>query len=393
MYLKGFNVCIPENLQELKIKISQYFKEIQSAKTNVDLFNIQKIKTSIPMPPQYLVYFLLIYFLDFTYAGRWEKIAWSIPISYKKHNYYLIYSKFGLKIWSNNPDEQTSDADEIIQLIHRAIKDANPFFDYIANDAIDSSELNITNQAISLFEKYTFFKKKYSQMLKRAESKKDVAIRKKFQHYESVSYPYYDLKKKANWLKEAMIDAFFAWTEHVFVLLPILLGNVHNGKEIFSLIADKTWSEKYKLILPLNNLKNKELYDNLTYIREHFRNHIAHGSFGRDLSSFYFHSYAGAIQFPRLKHKKQKDKKFEFMWNTTTSNNTQIPKIFENFIKYLWSGKRAIAKLYIQGNVLPIYIPFVKERKYEKAMLSKNNMIDFIDYLHYMEDMGANMDW
>jgi hypothetical protein len=65
----------------------------------------------------------------------------------------------------------------------------------------------------------------------------------------------------------------------------------------------------------------------------------------------------------------------------------------QNFIAYLWSGPREIARIYIQESGLPLILPMARDGTYKKAMSSLDEMISFVDHLSRQADDAGNMDW
>jgi hypothetical protein len=48
-----------------------------------------------------------------------------------------------------------------------------------------------------------------------------------------------------SWLALAAIDAFYAWTEHIFIHIAILQGRITTGTELADL-AGAEWNVKFK---------------------------------------------------------------------------------------------------------------------------------------------------
>jgi hypothetical protein len=63
------------------------------------------------------------------------------------------------------------------------------------------------------------------------------------------------------------------------------------------------------------------------------------------------------------------------------------------FIKYLWSGPREPAKIYIPDSELPLILPMAQDGTYKKAMLSLDDMNEFASDLTHQFDNAANIDW
>lgn len=88
------------------------------------------------------------------------------------------------------------------------------------------------------------------------------------------------LRREARWLALAAIDAFYSWTEHVFIHIAILLGRVSTADKI-TVLAQSEWSVKYRAVFDLSEKEAKRYFDQLTEIRYELRNFTAHGAFGK----------------------------------------------------------------------------------------------------------------
>jgi hypothetical protein len=68
-------------------------------------------------------------------------------------------------------------------------------------------------------------------------------------------------------------------------------------------------------------------------------------------------------------------------------------ELIEEFIPYLWSGKREPARIYIQEGSLPLILPRASDGTYAAAMASVDDMREFVDHLGAQLDRSADMDW
>jgi hypothetical protein len=117
------------------------------------LFNAKRTDAGRTLPPYYLVYFLLVDLLGFTNLGQFEKVAWSVPVEYDGRPFLVEHRKFGLGVFAANVPEDEEAAAEIVRLIHKATKAAQPYFDWRAEQAAKASQLNVVNRSPDLFER------------------------------------------------------------------------------------------------------------------------------------------------------------------------------------------------------------------------------------------------
>jgi hypothetical protein len=278
--------------------------------------------------------------------------------------------------------------------IQKAVKAARPFFDWLAEQAVEASALNVSNNSESLYARFTFLKDAYRKKADEAEARKDEKIVKEGisedgGKWTTISHPAWSLQAEARWLALSAIESFYSWTEHVFILIGILLGKLTTGKDVARL-AEADWSEKFKCALDISDPATKKLFDQLIEIRRELRNFVAHGAFGKGGKAFEFHSGAGAV--PVLLPHRAGNKTFTIGEHLTFKDDAAL-QVIEAFIKHLWDGPRAPAELYIQKSQLPIILTMAADGKYARAMSSIEDMEHAVDYLSHRFDQAANMDW
>lgn len=352
------------------------------------LFSGKRAISGSELPEPYLLYFLLVDLLAFKDLGRFEKLAWSVPIDFNGRAFLIEHRKFGAGVFIQD-DTDNDAAKAIALLLKRAVRAARPFFKWKADEAIKASNFNVTNNSKGLFERYEYFKSLYSRKYEEAIERKDEKIRTELKNGWLVERPYYNLIREARWLALATIDAFFCWTEHVFVHIAILNGAIKTGEQ-FVAISGGEWNTKFKVALDISDRQMKGYFDEIMVIRRQIRNFVAHGSFGKDGETLHFHSSAGAVPVT-----------FD-----TTKSGTRISlgenlefdpeKAFEcidPFIEYLWDGQRKPAFIYVQKWELPLVLTMARDGKYQEAMTSEQEMTDLVEYLSHQIDNASNMDW
>jgi hypothetical protein len=355
------------------------------------------------LPEYYLVYFLLVDLLGFPNSGQWEKVAWIVPIRYHGRLYSIEHRKFGIGIFaptvdpnarmSGTPSEEAeADAREIASLITKAVAIAQPYFEWRAEQAASTSQLNVLNKSDWLFERYKFFRDRFNTLSDEAEKRKSERNITKGTLADGTvvttgSLPSYALRKEAEWTAQAAVEAFFSWTEHVFIHIAILQGRLRSGEDVAKL-AEANWKTKFKAVLDVTDNETKKHYDSLLDLRAQLRNFLAHGAFGKRGEAFHFHSGAGAV--PLLLTGNQK-RRYSFTGRPGFDERGAIAEI-EQFIDHLWTDARLPARQYVFSN-LPSILTFVDDGTYARAMKSEEDMKDFVDYLTHQSDSAANMDW
>ena len=362
------------------------------------------------MPPYYLVYFLLVDLLGFSNLGRFEKIDWSVPVDLNGVAYLIEHRKFGVGVFAREGEEWEKEAKRIVGLIYSGVAAAKPFFKWMAENAVQASKFNVRNNGIKLYKRYVFFRERFKQtaaeveQLRRDREESDEQRNFFFGQAYSTRLPkgtswleyakiftFQDFQRAedASWLGIAAVEAFFGWTEHIFIHLAILQGHVSTGAEVTEM-ANSNWGRKFKRTFDLKDKVTNKHFEKLITIRRQVRNFMAHGAFGKEGEAFSFHSRAGAVPVS-FDHKSTKTQ-FSLTPELAFEDQEAIATI-ETFISFMWSGVRAPAKIYIQESDLPLILPHARDGEYRAAMASVEAMTEYVDHLSGEWDRARNMDW
>lgn len=400
---------LPPELEPIRAAARQALKDVnpagspQSEGEDWGLMLSSRTDGGRSLPAYYLVYFLLVDLLEYPDLGRWEKVAWVVPVRYQGRLYSIDHAKFGVGVFAPNldpkatrstkpSDQAEADAREIAAAINKAVSIATPYFEWRASEAASSSKLNVVNAAAELFGRYEFFRDQFRTLSAEAVRRKDERIITKSHpasghEVTTTQVPAYSIVREAKWSAQAAIDAFFSWTEHVFIHLAIFQGKATTGTEVAAL-AGADWKVKFKAALGVLDPKTKQYYDSLLELRSQLRNFMAHGAFGKRGEAFSFHSGAGAVPVQLTSTKKRP---YALTGTPAFEEGAAIVEI-EGFIEHLWSGPLAPAKLYVLSE-LPTILTYAIDGTYERGMQSEEDMTDLVDRLTYQADMSVNMDW
>jgi len=404
-------IQLPPELEKVRQYTRRAIDPIKPADDNTEaerefLFAASRMDASDGLPPYYLVFFLLVDLLGFRNLGRFEKIAWSVPIDFEGKAYLIEHHKFGLGVFARKGEEES--AARIVALIKKGVKVSQPFFKWMAEEAIRASKFNIVNNAPILFGRYQYMRELYLSALEKQERVKEEFEEDKKQRRfhlwrrsssgnSMIGDPVWinprdweKLTEHVNWLALGTIDAFFGWTEHIFIHLAVLQGRVTTGKEVAQLVGSD-WNIKFKTAFDINNKDDKLHLDKMIAIRQQLRNFVAHGAFGKEGEAFHFHSRAGAV--PVVFDSTQLKNRFS-LTETLGFNNAEALASIEEFIKHLWSGKREPARYHIQeSSGLPSVLTMATDGQYATAMQSVGNMEEFVSHMLDRNDAHSNMDW
>lgn len=373
------------------------------------LFTAVRTDAGRKLPPYYLVYFLLVDLLGFKNLGRFEKLAWSVPIDFEGNAYLIEHRKFGVGVFAPEGDEWERNARRVVGLIHKGVAAAKPFFKGMAETAVKESKLNVHNVGAKLFRRYAFFRDRFFATTAEAKQLKAdheaAMMQREFRFhlystrlpkdtswirlYELFSHSWLRKSDEASWLALAAIDAFFGWTEHIFIHLAILQSQVTTGAEVAEM-AEAEWGAKFKKAFNVADRATKGHFDKLLAIRRQVRNFMAHGAFGKEGEAFHFHSKAGAV--PVVLDRKPSRPEFS-LTPELAFDDAEAIGVIESFIAFVWSGAREPAKIYIQESELPLILPHASDGAYQSAMASADDMTEYVDHLSHEWDRATNMDW
>ena len=353
-----------------------------------EFFGGERTKAGRELPEHYLVYFLLVDLLGFENLGRHEKIAWSIPVELDGQVLFIEHRKLGLSVFSLRNTDSEEAAMEVMRLVKKGVRVAQPYFDWRAQDAVMNSQVNVRNRSSQLYDRFQFLLDLYQT--KSAES--EVAFKT-----GSIGFrvPDYRVRRQMEWLALSVVESFFSWTEHVFIHLAILQGKCTTGDGVGKL-ARGEWGPKFKSALDIGDPTLKRYYDELMSLRNQVRNFVAHGAFGKDGEAFRFHSDAGAV--PVLLPHRQGDHSYRFPDSLALSRRSKDSSdhdaiaLIQDFISYIGSGPLAPAWVYLDSGE-DLILTMAQSGTYELAMASEEDMTEFVEGLSYFSDMHANMDW
>ena len=354
------------------------------------------------LPPYYLVYFLLVDLLKFPSLGQWEKTAWTVPVRFRGRLYGIEHRKMGLGVFEPNldPSARTSgrpsqqgenDVTLIVEAIKKAVSVAAPYFQWRAQQAIATSDLNVVNTNSDLFERYEHFRDQFNAQVveskELASSAKDRGRESPGSFNVELISSWLSVNKQVNWYALAAIEAFFSWTEHAFIHLAILQGKLTVGTQVAEL-AEDNWNAKFKAALDISDKETKEHYDKLLDLRAQVRNFVAHGAFGKEGQAFRFHSGAGSV--PVLLTN-DRDHHVSFTGRVAFDEASAMSEI-GSFLDHLWAGALAPARHYL-SSVLPSILSYATDGPYARAMQSEEDMLSFVDDLTRRFEQAADMAW
>ena len=357
---------------------------------DVDYYGGTRTLSGRGLPEYYLVYFLLVDLLGFSCLGKGEKVAWSIPVDLEGHLLHIEHRKLGLGIFSYGDPDSEDSAKEVLRLVRQGVRTARPYLDWRAEEAVNSSQINVVNGSIDLYGRFEFLIGEYKSKLAEAEKK---AHEPGTIGYASGSvrfrFPDWKLTREAEWLALSAIESFFSWAEHVFILLAIMQGKCITGEAVKDL-ARADWKQKFRAALDVDSPEIKRHYDDLTAVRDQVRNFVAHGSFGKNGEAFRFHSSVGAV--PVLLPHQEGRHSYRFLQRGRVLAESEAISSIERFIKCIKTGPLAPAWTFLDTG-MDLVLTQARYGHYKHALRSMDSMEELVEMETYFADAYADMDW
>jgi hypothetical protein len=390
---------LPPELQTVQDRARRALREVGPAVSDIRQtmpywLNAKRTDAGQHLPEPYLVYFLLVELLGFPHTGIDEKVAWTVPLEYQGQTFTVEHRKMGLGLFTPNPEAHSIAAEEIVNRIQKAVKEAQPFFDWYADQQVAASAINVLNHSAQLFKRYEFLRESAQVRFDDAEQYKDEVQRVTHQGEDGSTWshftsPSWQLRREGDWLALSAVEAFFSWTEHALIHLAILQGKIRTANEV-AVLAAADWSTKFKTSFDLAEAGAKKVFDRMLAVRQDLRNHVAHGAFGKQGEALLFHSSAGAV--PVLLPHRAGQRHFRF-GHGLDLDARQVFDVIDEFFAYMFDGPREPARQFLLENSFSSVLTLVANGTYSLAMQSVEAMAEFLEHWSYEVDRAANMDW
>jgi len=265
-------------ISETHISILQ---KILNGFTNSDESNIYQNETRVQierelLPIPQLIFYLLNGLMKYKSGHRYDKIHWILYFLYENKKCAIALEKFGLRLYLENKDDYKN----IIKKINKAVNyiEKKILQDY-AKKQMQNGNLTISNHFNQLSNMYYYFREEANDIY--SEQEPPLSIDDMSTYFNSIM-----IKNNTGFYNTfSMIEAYFSRFEHF--LAYCLFFNTDRTINIYNFYK-KDFSEKFKIIFPLNIHKNKLFYDEINIIKEKYRNTFSHGMFSKNGEPFYF---------------------------------------------------------------------------------------------------------
>ena len=216
--------------------------------------------------------------LSIEYGG--EKTAFTIYFNYKGKPCGICLEKSGLHLYTQC---EKSECDEIVKVLRKLKKEINRIYQDQAKKIIVSGNVTINNNSNFMFDRFLFL---YDLFTK-------IDNKELFHDSNSIK------SIKAMYIFISVIESWFAWLEHICIILLSVSGYNPNIDDILEFVASN-WSVKYNRIFNPkgNNPYFSKKHNDLRRIKETIRNSYCHGGIRQNNSEILVHwKGIGAIPY------------------------------------------------------------------------------------------------
>jgi hypothetical protein len=354
-------------------------------------YEIQHTVLDVRFHP-YIVFIIFVYIKKFGFGGRWEKVAWEIPVLYKGFPFILTHQKFGFRILSNTDSEEvTSLAIEAMQQINKAISIAEVLITPIIENEVKSKNLTLPNDFNSLESRYKYFRKQADKKYKIVRQYIPMKLSLSISTVPTPAKAYRALDT-GKYYVSALLDAYFSMLENFLVLALPFINSVDLSTLNIEGIIRANWKDKFKLIFDFgSDVPAMKMYEKLIKLKEDLRNPFSHGYFLSGGQSIFVHMpHLGAIPM-RLT---QTSKKLNYRVDAIPPQYENICSVLDESLLFISKHQKTkFAYMYLKSGLSIAYDEKSVFAYRGAATKSMSLFKEFIKYMSWQHDNAANMDW
>jgi len=340
-----------------------------------------------------LIQFIFSNILNYTVMGPGEKLRWQVRFFYENIDATFALEKFGLRLYLSSPTEDQEKLikikNEITGKLSRLILKAEKhIFTPFAKHQIKERNFTIANHYHKFENRFDFFRNKATNDYIPEVQKGNESIHELARKFNALQ----EYKYEQSYYAIAMLDAYFSFLEHLFVLILPIAEKPCKKYDLVQFISS-FWSQKYKVLFDVKkNRKAKEFYDQLNELKENFRNYYAHGGFEKNGESLYFH-FPGIGALPAKLSSKKNEPHFDFfpIDDTSTSHMIKVIDKFDEWLRSDDSGVKYAVRYAESGLDMPCDSQHIDE-----IICSMTNIQEFdklLEKYSHVTDMHDNMDY
>jgi hypothetical protein len=343
-------------------------------------------KVSYEMLPEPRLVQWVLEFLGSEDGGRWEKTAWRFWFRFRSRPFSLAFEKFGLRLYgaAGTEDEFALLADDLVRQLDKAVRIAETeVFQGFADQQVRAGRVTIHNDHHLFRNMYEAFRLKAEEGAPIEDPNETRSL-----FLGEITRVFVDDEHRFHYTI-ALLNAYFAWLEHVLVLFWPFCGYQPGIDDPERLIGDR-WYEKFRTIFDVTtDTTAKHHYDHLRDVADEYRNTFDHGGFGRKRRGMLVHVPGGAPIQAGLSSVRGSPH-FEFYPVQETSLQ-EILTVLDAVDDWLNIGPAEFGMRWVEAG-LDVAFDSDSVRDYNDAMDS-GTFEELIERWAYFSDQAANMDW
>ena len=338
------------------------------------------------LPPSDMVFLTLVGVSEYSHAGKFEKVAWSVAFAYKSIPFAFSLEKFGLRLYRHKNSSPAADlAEEMLRALAKGMSIVARLCEPLVLSQVASGNVTIANSFVQLNNMYAYFR----DQAKRNFASERKPSRPKIDDLAKLLTASFQKIAAGNYNANAMIDAYFSCLEHLLILL-LPFVNYDRTKHDLVRLMGSLWSEKFKTVFDLTtNTTAKTLFDRLVILRERYRNPVSHGNFQKDGKSLFFHFPSGAISCHLSSTAAERS---DSIMKYDEPGYEKICALFDEVDAFFETGSAQFGYRYARSG-LDVAFDEKSLAKYKTAARDEDGFDDFLEHESYIADMHANMDW
>jgi hypothetical protein len=321
--------------------------------------------------------------------GPMEKVRWIVDGTVGEVPFSVALQKFGLRLHLP-ADEEKRSLDSILRALHTAADVAELHLRTVAARQIESANVTIENRFLRFDGAYRFFRERALEAYGTPPPEPVVISMRPDGTPDGWSSQPFKPQVEGGHLAGAMLDAYFSRLEHLLVLM-LAFADFDPATDSLVRFVGLRWSDKWKRLFDVAaNESAKAAYDRLHRVKEAFRNPLAHGGFGKNGTSFFFHADGiGALPALLTDH----DVSFNLQITPVPQESyEQVCADFDSVDEFLsssslWAGYR------FANSGLDVSFAASSLQEYAEAAVSEESLEEFTHHEGYLHDMHANMDY
>lgn len=358
------------------------------------------IRLSIPaetVPVPGMVLFVLVRVMGFPVLGRGEKLAWETTFSYGGIDCAISLEKFGLRFYVDAAVPEDEAEAKLVELLAK-LNEANSVLERdvlepFSAEQIAQGHVTVVNQ----FQRLRSMYEHYRELAEQAPEPEEAPLP---ESEDAITYlnAISDRLNEALWRRQerfyhvlSAVNAYFSTLEHALVLsLPF--RNFEPTKDsLTEFIVSKKWRDKFKRIYDLaGDPEAHRLYGGLSDVAERYRNTFAHGAFGRQGGTLYFH-VPGIGALPALLTRVAEAPHYQFPGFGEQPLDDSPFELFDKVDKWMREGPTREAFAFIESG-LDLAFDAKTIGDLNKA-IETGTFSEYLDAQAYWDMIATNMDW